>query len=458
MAQRAVDIVEPGSSRYVAPSRAVLIGAWIGLALVFGAAFPVVDSGSGKTARLLPLAVIAATGLLLVAVTRADWLFVFAFALLAFVRVEPAPVDLAFMLLIVVTAFRTNRETLSLPPSIVVALLFFTPVTILSMINANDWQVAVKFEAITLYLLALAVSLPAMLSRKGVLAPAIKAYILVAALTALLGVLALQVGFPGGSTLVYQQSRVQAFFKDPNVFGPFLVPALVIVLEELARPRFLGWTTRRSAIVAVVLAVGVVFSYSRAAFLNLVLACLTLFAVYLWRRRGRAAAMKLGVALAVCAVAGLTLLVATHSLSFFQARSHLQSYDQGRFATQSAGFRDASAHLFGYGPGQADTNLFYSTHSIYARLAYEQGFLGLALLILILASTLVAAIHLAARDGDIEGLGSAALLAAWVGLLANSLFIDTLHWRHLWIVAALIWFGATTQRLRSQSAQAMPSG
>jgi hypothetical protein len=34
------------------------------------------------------------------------------------------------------------------------------------------------------------------------------------------------------------------------------------------------------------------------------------------------------------------------------------------------------------------------------------------------------------------------LLAAWCGVLANSLFIDTLHWRHLWLLAALIWAGA----------------
>ena len=32
-------------------------------------------------------------------------------------------------------------------------------------------------------------------------------------------------------------------------------------------------------------------------------------------------------------------------------------------------------------------------------------------------------------------------ILAWVGLLANSLFVDTLHWRHLWLVAALIWAG-----------------
>jgi hypothetical protein len=35
------------------------------------------------------------------------------------------------------------------------------------------------------------------------------------------------------------------------------------------------------------------------------------------------------------------------------------------------------------------------------------------------------------------------LLGLWVGLIANSFFIDTLHWRHLWLVAGLIWAGAS---------------
>jgi hypothetical protein len=38
------------------------------------------------------------------------------------------------------------------------------------------------------------------------------------------------------------------------------------------------------------------------------------------------------------------------------------------------------------------------------------------------------------------------LLAAWVGLLANSVFVDTLHWRHLWILAGLIWAGSLIPR------------
>ena len=60
----------------------------------------------------------------------------------------------------------------------------------------------------------------------------------------------------------------------------------------------------------------------------------------------------------------------------------------------------------------------------------------------LLGYTLGAAVRNAARGRDTYGIGSAALVAAWCGLLANSAFIDTLHWRHLWLVAGLIWAGA----------------
>jgi hypothetical protein len=49
------------------------------------------------------------------------------------------------------------------------------------------------------------------------------------------------------------------------------------------------------------------------------------------------------------------------------------------------------------------------------------------------------ALRNAVRGWDTMGIGSTALLAAWCGILANSVFVDTLHWRHLWLVAGLIW-------------------
>ena len=80
------------------------------------------------------------------------------------------------------------------------------------------------------------------------------------------------------------------------------------------------------------------------------------------------------------------------------------------------------------------------------RVLAEQGFAGLFALAALLLFTLGAALRNALLGRDTYGIGSAALLGAWCGILANSFFVDTLHWRHLWLVAALIWAGSMRRR------------
>jgi ABC-type xylose transport system permease subunit len=74
--------------------------------------------------------------------------------------------------------------------------------------------------------------------------------------------------------------------------------------------------------------------------------------------------------------------------------------------------------------------------------------LGFIVLVGLLYGTFGMALRNAFAGRDTYGIGSAALLASWCGILANSTFVDTLHWRHLWLVAGLIW----TARQTSSSA------
>ena len=80
---------------------------------------------------------------------------------------------------------------------------------------------------------------------------------------------------------------------------------------------------------------------------------------------------------------------------------------------------------------------------MYARALAEEGFPGLVALLVLLLATLAWAGRNAVLGRDTYGIGSAALLGAWCGILANGAFVDTLHWRHLWVVAALIWAAAS---------------
>jgi O-antigen ligase len=100
------------------------------------------------------------------------------------------------------------------------------------------------------------------------------------------------------------------------------------------------------------------------------------------------------------------------------------------------------------GPGQFERISEISAHSTYVRALAEEGVLGLLVVLALMLLTLGFAARNAASGVNCFGLGSAALFAAWCGLLANSLFVDTLHWRHLWLIAALIW-AATALRVRN---------
>ncbi len=87
----------------------------------------------------------------------------------------------------------------------------------------------------------------------------------------------------------------------------------------------------------------------------------------------------------------------------------------------------------------------------------EQGPLGLAAWLTLCLTTLGLAIANALAGRRSGGIGSAALLGAWCGLLFNSVVVDTLHWRHLWVVAGLIWAGALVGQRGDELGERNPS-
>jgi len=437
-------------------ARPVTGSAWIGFTAFVGLAIPLILSGrSGAFAGVMLIGLVVVIALVILSFTRPEPVFVAGFFLLAVVRIEPAPVDVVFALLIVATLTSTRRIA-HVPPLIGLGLALFAILSIASMLNAPDAHRALKFEFQTLYLLVFGLWLSGMFENANLVRRGVKAYVFGALASAIVAIVALKVPFPGRTVFLWDPQRPRALFKDPNVFGPFLVPAAAIMLEEIVRPRLFRWGRKRSLLAFMILSSGVVFSFSRAAGVNLLIALAAVTLIYAARARGVAATARSIGAIAVCVLTGLALLAATNSLGFLQSRSHLEAYDQQRFATQNEAIQRASEHVLGHGPGESEVQLAYSAHSLYARVAYEQGYLGEAILIGIIGATLFAAVGLAARDRDLFGLGSAALLASWIGLLANSFFVDTLHWRHLWVFAALIWCASTLSHQTQTPTQTAP--
>jgi O-antigen ligase len=376
-----------------------------------------------------------------------------ALLLMGVVRFEPAPPDLAFALIMCVSAV-TGRFRLARVPSLLrwlVALLLV--INLASLTDVVSTSSAVRFLFITVYLGIFALWLTGFVDRPKHARLVAVTWLVIGVISAVVASLALHFPIPGRSFIngsIDNGERASGLFKDPNTFGPFLIPIAVILLEQHIAPkvprllRLRAWSTWACLLA---LTLGVLFSYSRAAWANYVIAVAVMLVASSVRRRGARRAVRALVSLVLVGGITVVILSASGSIHFLESRAHLQSYDSQRFAAQSFGWQLGWTHPLGVGPGQFEHLSPVAAQSTYVRAFAEQGFLGLVLLIALVLATLVLALRNAVLGRDTYGIGSAALLGAWCGLIFNSTVVDTLHWRHLWVMVALIWAGAARGRL-----------
>ena len=425
------------------PSRRVL-------AVLAGAALVAVVSALSLSRYPPPYGPELALGLGLLAVVALAVVHVEAaallgFALLAVVLAEPAPADLVLLVVIAVTVV-TGRFRASAPPSALIALGGFLALSLLSAVEVVDHGAAAFYLGISMYLTIAALWLSGFVDSTRRARIVAGGYLTAAVASAALGVLALLAPFPGAETFV-SAGRVHALFEDPNVFGPFLIPIALILLEDLLTPRLFRLRVMWKATIVGLLVLGVVLSYSRGAWINLGVGTVVLLAVLGLRRGGGRKVAQVALLTALVSALVVLVLVGTGSTGFLLERAHLQEYDSGRFAAQVTSIESAERYPLGIGPGQFESYASISAHSTYVRALAEQGIPGLILVAAFLVSTLIAAIGNAVAGRETYGIGSAALLGALCGILVNSVVVDTLHWRHLWIVVALIWAGWARRRL-----------
>lgn len=404
----------------------------------------------------LPLAIGGCLGLamlLALAVARYDAAVGLGLVLIGVVQVEPAPPDAVFGIVIAV-ALATGRFRLAGAPLSMVALVgALLAINALSIVDAADPGRAAFFFAITLYLAVFALWFAGFVDSERRARLTVRAYLAGAVAAATLGSLSLFVAFPGSELMNNSGLRAKALFGDPNVYAPFLIPIMLILIDELLSPKLLKSGRAVKLTLLFVLALGLFFSYSRGAYVNLVLGIVVMLAVIALRRGGGRRATVLLVVTALGGIAVFGTASATGSLDFLQQRAQEQSYDVERFAAQRRGIEYGMTYPLGIGPGQFEVIAPHPSHNLYIRVFSEQGPLGLATILALVLGTLVLALRNALRGRDTYGISSAALLGAWMGMVAESAVIDTLHWRHLWLVAALIWAGSCAGRSRRTRAR-----
>jgi O-antigen ligase len=417
------------------------------------------------TSVSFPLALaggIALTGLLWVTIRHYDTAIAIGLLLMGVVRFEPAPTDITFAVIISVAAATGRFRLRRVPPLLrwIVAVLLV--VNLASTTDVVSVSAALRFLFITVYLLIFALWLTQFVDTPRRARIVVVTWLAIAVASAVLASLALHFPIPGHQFIngsVDKGERASGLFKDPNVFGPFLIPIALILLEQhiAARaPRLLRMRAPTMWVCLLALTLGVLLSYSRAAWADYAIAIVVMLAASSMRRRGASRALRALTALVLVGGITIVILSASGSIHFLEQRAHVQSYDTHRFAAQTLGWKLGWTHPLGVGPGQFEYHSPVASHSTFVRIFSEQGFLGLLMWIALLLSTLVLALRNVVLGRDTYGIGSAALLGAWCGLIFNSTVVDTLHWRHLWVIVALIWAGAA-RRVQAQSGELGPT-
>lgn len=370
------------------------------------------------------------------------WLVALAVGSSFYVAIEPAPTDLLFMLLFaMVVMVRGIRFPLGLNPLLSVGLLGFFAGGVVSLLWGEDLGLAIFHFSVTTYLLITWYLLVVVLANYG--APMWdlirRAFLVAATIAAVIGLVShfspvLQDYL--GVQAAYGE-RARGSFKDPNVYAPFLCAALLLVINNMITRRFLSIV---SMSLLCLFSVEILASFSRAGYVNVAVSLFVFFLLHLFvmlRRDWLVRWLVLGFVGLLVVVPVLVMFLDVSGLEeFLLYRSRLQNYDAERFATHALALDTIGKAPFGIGPGNSPLKLGLGTHNLYLQIAVENGVFSILCFLLFLATTFWISLGGTWRRGPYQDV-YACCIAILVGILANSLVIDSLHWRHFFLFLAI---------------------
>lgn len=368
-----------------------------------------------------------------------------AFCISSIVIVEPAPVDaLMLFLLAIGTVMGTVRlAAIEIPPA-----LFLTGLALANIISiplAADPARAIWYFLVTFYLMTSWALCVGALDMGGMplLQIVFRGYSFAALLSVTLA-LASYFHLIGFQSFLLLYGRPKGLFKDPNVYGPFLVPIAVMAITGCLPIASRFW----QACMAVVASLGIALSYSRACWINYVVSLLLFVVLDLALPSKSPGAHSISIsrvlvfgAFATLAVVAILQVPSVQTmLAVRLGQSGMHDYDQTRFQTQRMAVQAAIDHPLGIGPGQSEETFQYATHSSYMRVLSENGLFGLFCFVGFVLSSAIQAVRKACQARTAQWRGLFVASAACIcGQLINSGVVDTIHWRHLWILLALPW-------------------
>lgn len=263
----------------------------------------------------------------------------------------------------------------------------------------------------------------------------------------------------------YAVGRVRGTFKDPNVYGPFVVVAIVYLVSTLETATRIG-VLLRSALLGF-LAWGILLSYSRGAWANLVVTLGIFLSLRIATARTKTHQLKvmlLTVTLILGATGGMASLILGGDMnSLFYERLGVQSYDVdkgGRFDSQRKAFDHILRDPIGVGPGRAEHAIGRVPHNLYLYVPLEAGWLGAIGLYGFILLTIVRSFSFCLQPTPLQRT-YAVIFASTIGTALESFIIDTTHWRHMFLLWGMLWgpmlaWKSTHDRLAVSTATSRP--
>lgn len=352
------------------------------------------------------------------------------------VLIEPAPVDIGVIFLLGVGIL---FHTIKLPYSNILTGSIFLYILIIanlmSMFELEDSTAGLKYFAITFYLVLSWFLIIGLIGQYGDRAVRIlfNGYTIAALFAASIGILSYFGVIPWQDTLM-KVGRVQGLFKDPNVFGPFLIPIALYAYSKLENT----WKNNKIwwLLILLTMALGIFLSYSRAAWGNFLITFLVYIILRFFIKPSFKFLISFFLILVILSAALMYVLSIPSINAMFNERFEYQGYDDDRFSNQAVALSLGFENPFGIGPGQYEGSIGYATHSSYLRIWAENGFIGFIGFIGFVLATLYRNLRLIFITKKPLFI---IIFALALGLLFNSIVVDTIHWRHFWIIFAIPW-------------------
>ncbi|MDC7789449.1 O-antigen ligase domain-containing protein [Rhodoplanes sp. TEM] len=361
-----------------------------------------------------------------------------------FVMIEPAPYELVVLLAMVTFGLTGLTLRPAHLPLVALMVLFNIGIAIGATQVIGEpgiavWTFVSYFLGLTTLFVAAALA-DDPLRRFDAL---MSGWVLCAVVVSLIGILAYFGKMPSAdSFLLY--GRAKATFKDPNVFGPFLVLPALVALGRLTFGRLRSQIV--AAAVLLILAGGFLLSFSRGAWGHFAFSAVLFLGLCYVTRPALGDRVRIlvfaGLGVAAVALLVVALLSIPQVADLFAQRAALvQDYDAGhtgRFGRHVLGAMLMLENPFGIGPLQFAKYFPEDPHNSFLAAFASGGWLGGVTFVGLVLTTLAVGLRGVFIPSPVQG-RLIAVYATFVGVVGESYIIDVLHWRHYFLLMGLVW-------------------